>query len=1431
MNGELVLPSPVRLVTIALALVGLAVLLATALTAADPSDTTNPPTEDWVFDAGEQTTISSMAWDVHYNVTVTNGSSLKLVGCVWTLSPAVAGTGPLWFLVEQNSSLTIDTTTLTSATGSEGFYIECVGGGVDVTTSTLSGLASDPSGDGGLVVRAGALTLHTVDIIDATGASAIHTHNSSLSVLSSELRDIAGDAIEIITDKTVVGTTLPVIVWDSTFSRVGGIGIRVLAHESQGSLSLDMQRVTMDNITGAGISFAQGDASLNDGGNGDIDATLDSVELRDIGGAAISMVSTNQVLKGPAAHGSLNVSLDECTITRAVGGGVYAQFSQSESILTLAIESTTITDIATGVASSGMPGLYLEHYSKTTVLGQVIATVLNSSFERCAWGGIWERGALAPFTLSNVSFTNNTGFGVHAYVNSSNMQTPFFVDHCTFVDNAGYGFWVEFYSVPAGGTITDLSNCTFVNNSLTALALDIKVSVATNKPIVPNLNVTDCSFDRSPGASAIRIDPQRLVGGITFRLVRTQINDTLGVFIGGTLSTEMRLYLTVQDVAITNTPGTSLEVAAAAQNSVLTNTTITNLTVDSLSGDAVVLANNMGAVGTLSLSSTLAMTDSVIDTPTGTGLTLSTNGKHLSGDTLFVVDGCTITGGTRALVVRGHDGKVTGGSLAGTQLDDFLSIDSSIDLWHVALSGPVEDKVHVLTRGEVRLYYSIQVQVVWSSEAPAKGSTVWIRDNSLTTVSIQDTSSPDGINPEVVLNPYVVHPSGAVSRNPYVVNASFFGVSQSVGVVLEKDTLTKVVLKDNIMPEVHILSPENGMAQQSSVLRITGTAWDYESGIDKVLLSIDGVEWFGVEGTSSWNLQLTVSNATLESTGGRITIRVRAVDNADNEATDAVAVRIIQTPPGVTIYYPQDGYRTNSPLLAISGVTDEGARVTVNGIEVEVTATLFSTTMPLVEGSNTISVVSTDSLGNTRVVRFQVILDTRPPYLVLLTPVENATINTEEVSVTARLEGGLDLTVNGQAIPYGSTAYPTGEGKLDMMVQLASGENTITIDALDAAGNAFSVERRVFLDTEPPWITVDQPAAGALLAAHSVLVVGTVDPTATLRLDGELITTVSGMFSVSILASEGVNTIHLWAVDMAGNERTLDVSFTVDTVAPTLGLTAPAGVGPHVVKASRLTVTGTVLADGVATASRLLLDGSPYVLVDDGTGVLERVKLTISPDGSFSFPYDLVEGTNTLTVTVLDATGNQASATLTVVLDTESPLLTATIDPSRTGTGGKLVSWSTSLRIVGSTEPGAMLTFDGRPVTVRPDGSYECLMLLPKEGTTTITLTARDAAGNVRRNIMNVTYEASTKAEEQAGVSTGLLVGALIVFIVLVVVAVLYAWPRLRGRRESEAAAANADAAAAADAAADAATAPPKGRQGGGGKAKQGKGRQGKEAM
>src|SRR4030042_590880 len=94
MNLHRGLQRSARLLPLALALAGIAAVMAAALCAADPADTSVPPTEDWVFDAGGQTTISSVSWDVGYNITVTNGSSLWLEGCAWTMSPAAAGTGP-----------------------------------------------------------------------------------------------------------------------------------------------------------------------------------------------------------------------------------------------------------------------------------------------------------------------------------------------------------------------------------------------------------------------------------------------------------------------------------------------------------------------------------------------------------------------------------------------------------------------------------------------------------------------------------------------------------------------------------------------------------------------------------------------------------------------------------------------------------------------------------------------------------------------------------------------------------------------------------------------------------------------------------------------------------------------------------------------------------------------------------------------------------------------------------------------------------------------------------------------------------------------------------------------------------------------------------------------------------------------------------------
>ncbi len=1334
---------------------------------ADPVDTTNPPTSDWIFDEGRTTTLSNKDWEVGYNITVTSGSILSIEQCDWSMK-ANSGPEPIWIHVDPGCSLTIDTSTLIAPDGSTGFYIQSYGD-IKLTTCTLQGLVSNPSRDGGVSVYGADAYLHTVNVLKTEGATAFYAYNTTVSIWWSNFDEIDGDAIRIHLDSIASGTSLNCHIFNTTVSLVEGSGISLTTDSLYGYASLDVFDVRMDNVSQSGIEIVQGDVSASDGGNGTLHVVLEGIDLLDIGGIAISMSSFYQVSK-TAGPGFFNVTMSNCGMNR-VGGGIYALIENSEIDFRLDVESVDIDTVDIS-GQTGLQGIYLERAVETTDEGGSNITISNTTIQRAIWGGLLDMGNNNFVRFYDTSFIENYGYAVRSFFIRNYRQTPMLFERCTFVNNTGYGVRVEGEYYPLQLQVIDVIGCVFVNNSGPALAIDILMHIQATKPITVGFNVTDCIFEGPPEVNAIWIDPYRVEGMVMLLIEGTRINGTGGIFIGRSINQNMDIQVHISNSTISNSSGCSLDLNTYSSKNSKTNVTLQNLTAHSLVGGAISLANNMYQYRTAQLTSIVIIRESHLTSEEGDGLTVSTNGKHLPGVNRIVVENTTIVGAIRGIVIKGHDGSTKFCNIRGGLLEDILVIDSYIESWHLGLSGPIEEKVRVLTRGEIKLTYSIGISVLWSTGKPVVGATVVVQDNSLITISIKNVVSPDGKIPPITINSYIVQASGVVSRNPYIVNASFSGVSSSAGVLLDKDLEVTIVLTDNIAPEVHILSPESGITQQSSVLRIIGTAWDYESDISTVRLSIDGENWTTVEGIASWNHKFTVDNETIKRFGGQIIVRAMVLDNAGNMANDMIVVNIVKKPPEVTVFFPPDGFITNSNMLTVSGTTDEGAAVSINGESVEVTFTLFESDLKLVEGMNTIAVASMDVLGNTKVVRLQVILDTRPPYIILQSPVENATTNLERISVTASLEDDLDLVINDIPIPYGSDWYQTGSGILEYEVPLLHGENTIVIEASDRAGNHIRINRRVYLDIEPPWIVVEQPLEGARLSRHDVEVLGTVDPNAVLRLNGEEITTSAGLFHVSILAGEGENTIVLWAQDGAGNENILDVTFIVDTVPPHLEILSPS-TDPHQVTSVRYEISGTVWADGMLTAEAVLLNDKTYTIVDDGSGNPERVELTISTiDGTFIIPVDLMEGINEFTIIVVDEAGNQASITRHIILDTISPTLSVAVEPSRVTDDGQLVSSSQNLHISGYTEPGSILTLNDMNIPVQENGTYEVYYRLTSTGTTALTIISTDSAGNERVIVSEVTYKEKVEVEDQGSAWT--LPISILVCLALIIVAVFY---------------------------------------------------------
>lgn len=274
-----------------------------------------------------------------------------------------------------------------------------------------------------------------------------------------------------------------------------------------------------------------------------------------------------------------------------------------------------------------------------------------------------------------------------------------------------------------------------------------------------------------------------------------------------------------------------------------------------------------------------------------------------------------------------------------------------------------------------------------------------------------------------------------------------------------------------------------------------------------------------------------------------------------------------------------------------------------------------------------------------------------------------------------------------QAIINGQTTtlnYNSGTGKYEAMITAPStssyNENDghyypVTIKATDDADNVTtkndtdatlgsSLKLRV-KEKVAPVITITYPTASALITNSKPVIKwkvtdddSGVDPdTIGITIDsagkvtGSAITKspVSGGYECSYTPTEalgdGQHTIKVDASDNDGNAATQKtVTFKVDTIPPTLSVTAPAD--DSVTNNSSCTVSGTT---NDATSSPVT------VTVKLNNGAAEEV--AVAENGSFTKQLTLAAGANTITVVATDAAGKSTTVTRTVTLDTGAPVI------------------------------------------------------------------------------------------------------------------------------------------------------------------------------
>ncbi|MCH4996914.1 Ig-like domain-containing protein [Pectobacterium carotovorum] len=505
-----------------------------------------------------------------------------------------------------------------------------------------------------------------------------------------------------------------------------------------------------------------------------------------------------------------------------------------------------------------------------------------------------------------------------------------------------------------------------------------------------------------------------------------------------------------------------------------------------------------------------------------------------------------------------------------------------------------------------------------------------------------------------------------------------------------------------------------------------------------------------VNADGSWSLSLG-RQTLIDLPDGTVNFTVTVTDSAGNTSTAAATANVLTTTmPVATLDLPfGDGILNTTEIQAIqtltgkTGITSAGQEVTITVTnKATLAVTTFTATADglggwsrdlspadlalFTEGNYSISVKVTDWVGNTNT---SASLDvssaqTLPAPIIDVVPfgLDNILSGAEAASALT-FSGRTQIGGNGQSVKleidlngirYTATVDSNGNWSVTLppnaLNSLVDGQHTITVTAVDAAGNTGTTPIIFTSDLTPPAITLNTPfddgylsivEAGTLLgrtlsgnAGDAVNVTVTFGGQALVtQLSGGVWTATLTPTQLSQLA-DGTHNIVITATDSLGNSATLNSQAIIAVqVAPTLTITAFAGLDGLNYAESRTTqtVSGTSADLEVGQTVTVTLNNIEYTgkILDNGTW-----SVTI-PSADLQ---DLANTTHTITADATDKAGNpatQASEPFNVNL-TEPPMVMV-IDPIAND------------NIINASEIGGNVTISGR--SIGPSSSMTAVSL------------------------------------------------------------------------------------------------------------------------
>jgi hypothetical protein len=491
----------------------------------------------------------------------------------------------------------------------------------------------------------------------------------------------------------------------------------------------------------------------------------------------------------------------------------------------------------------------------------------------------------------------------------------------------------------------------------------------------------------------------------------------------------------------------------------------------------------------------------------------------------------------------------------------------------------------------------------------------------------------------------------------------------------------------------------------------------------------------------------TCSAPSQFDTSGIQSVTGTATDKAGNQATQSVTVKVDGQQPSLAIAtHPavakQNPYTISGTVSdAHSGLLDLRCGTTA----ATVSGSAFTCSVPLAAGSNIVTLTAVDRVGNQRSESTDVRLDQRAPVLTLSEPGNGAVVNSAQVTIKGTASDDDVLA----AVRVIGAAATIADGAFSKSVSLATGDNTISVEAEDAAGNVttqvVSVNRFIV-----PAVTITSPADLAIVRTTTATISGTVsDPAATVTVNGVNAAVSGSTFTAAGVAlAQGRTVITANAVSPSGATATTSTNLYRDSIPPRLEVYTPEDGAT--VYTSPVSISGMVddIVVGTINAEQM------RVTVNGGNAEVANRAFLMRD-------VPLNAGANTLTITAVDAGGNTTVVThhVTFVPAPPQPRLEIVSGNGQSGAIGTALAQPLVVRAISPGDTplaGAMLTFEmvnndgtlsdgtnsGRSVTVASDANGRAQVQW--------TLGNRAGAGNQRVQVRGTGFAAPLEASAAA---------------------------------------------------------------------------------